>query len=107
MGAVNDQLEQAILKLLRSYPEGEHQDFWAAWRTSVIRHVPELIFTDDDLRWAFESLADAGALILTKPDSNRKHAITYTPTMRQGLATTDSRAFFLNGAFNAKIKIVH
>lgn len=104
MGIVNDQLEQAILTVLRSYPDGEHQDYWAAWHTAVTKRVPDLAFTNDDLRWAFENLASYGDVVLTKPDSTRKHAIEYSPAISQGLANIDSRTFFLNGPFNATIK---
>lgn len=58
-------------------------------------------FTLDDLQWAFQNLVESGLLELTKPDSTRRHAVSYSEAARSG--TLDIRAFFFTGPFNAKI----
>jgi len=102
-GSVNERLEYAILAMVTSYQDGEHQDYWAAWETAVTRKMQGCIFTHDDLRWAFENLADYQNVAITKPDASRKHAIKYSPAVKQGLADIDSRSFFLTGPFNVTI----
>lgn len=97
--SVSERLEYAILSILNSYSDGEHQDYWAAWETAVTKKMHGCVFTDDDLRWAFEALMQHEAVELTKPDANRKHAIKYE--VRNGLGV-DWRMFFLNGPFNVK-----
>jgi hypothetical protein len=98
--SVSERLQYAILSILKSYPDGEHQDYWAAWETAVAKKMLGCVFTQDDFRWAFEALLEYEAVELTKPDAHRKHAIKYE--MRNGLGV-DWRAFFLNGPFNVKI----
>ena len=98
--SVSERLHYAILSILQSYPDGEHQDYWAAWQTAVEKKMHGCVFTQDDLRWAFETLLQDKAVELSKPDAYRKHAANYE--MRNGLGV-DWRAFFLNGPFNVKI----
>jgi hypothetical protein len=97
--SVSERLHYAILSILQSYPDSEHQDYWAAWETAVTKKMHGCVFTDDDLRWAFEALMQHEAVELTKPDAHRKHAIKYE--MRNGLGV-DWRTFLLNGPFNVK-----
>jgi hypothetical protein len=97
---VSVKLHYAILLILDSYHDHEHQDYWAAWHTAVIKRMHGCIFTDDDLRWAFETLMQHEAVELTKPDEQKKHATRYV--MQNGIGV-DWRAFFLNGPFNVKM----
>ena len=99
---VSEQLDFAILSVVSAYPDGEHQDYWAAWRSAVERKFPKLIFTDNDLRFSFEHLGSLD-LEITKPDTQQKQATKYSPAMSQGLSEIDSRTFFMTGPFNAKI----
>jgi len=97
---VSEQLQYAILSILRSRPDGEHQDYWAAWETEVTKRMHGTVFTLDDLRWAFEALLQHQAVELTKPDTQRKHAFKYV--MRNGIGV-DWQGFFLNRPFNVKM----
>jgi hypothetical protein len=98
--SVSERLHYAVLSVLQSYPNGEHQDYWAAWEVAVAKKMQGCVFTTDDLRSAFEALLQHGAVELTKPDAHRKHATKYE--MRNGLGV-DWRAFLLNGPFNVTI----
>jgi hypothetical protein len=98
--SISEQLHYAILSILKLYPDGEYQDYWAAWETALTKKMRGSVFTNDDLRWAFEALMQHAAVELTKPDEHREHAIKYE--MRNGLGV-DWRMFFLNGPFNVKI----
>jgi hypothetical protein len=97
---VSVKLHYAILSILDFYPDHEHQDYWAAWETAITRKMHGCIFTIDDLRWAFETLMQHGAVELTKPDEHKKHATRYV--MQNGIGL-EWRAFFLNGPFNVKM----
>jgi hypothetical protein len=97
---VSEQLQYAILSILMSRPDREHQDYWASWETEVTKKMHGVIFTNDDLRWAFEALMQHESAELTKPDANKKHATKYV--MQYGIGV-EWRAFFLNGPFNVKM----
>jgi hypothetical protein len=102
-GSVNDKLEYAILEIIAAYPEGDHQNHWTSWQLAVEAKMQDCVFTRDDLQWAFQNLAASGALELTKPDSQRRHAVRYSAAANGGIGPSDAKAFFFTGPFNAKI----
>lgn len=97
---VSEQLHYAILSMLMSRPDREHQDYWASWEIEVTKKMHGVIFTNDDLRWAFETLMQHQAVELTKPDAHKKHATKYV--MQNGIGV-EWRNFFLNEPFNVKM----
>lgn len=102
-GSVNDKLEYAILEIITAYPEGDYQSHWGSWQQAITEKMEGVPFTRDDLQWAFQNLAESGAIELTKPDSTRRHAVTYTAAARSGIGLIDVRSFFFTGPFNVRI----
>jgi hypothetical protein len=93
---LSERLEYAILEIVcRDRSESTHQDDWGGWCTAVRQRAPE--FVSADLLAAFRRLWRRGALRLTKPDSECRHAYDYSGN------ETDNEDFFFVGTFNATI----
>ncbi len=97
-GSLAERLEYAILETVVGVFEGHQQDYWGGWETQgVTRGVDRPEFGQPDLLSAFKRVWNRGFLNLTKPNSRRREAYSYS-----GNQTDDSK-FFFTGPFNADV----
>src|ERR1039458_2025307 len=93
---LSERLEYAILEIVCNNPaQATHQDSWGGWSASIRHRVPA--FADADLLAGFRRLWKRGVLRLTKPDTQRRHALDHSSNEQ------DDAGIFFTGAVNRNI----